>query len=348
MKNRLQKAVHMTDRITLAASGDSFDIDHGETILAAALRHGIVIPHNCRNGFCGSCMGKLVNGRVSYDDEQALKGIDAEQRAQGYVLCCRAMAESDIEIDIQTIDAAADIEIKTLPARVRRLERMAHDVMLVELSLPPHESLRFHAGQYLDVLLPDGRRRSFSMANSPYQADVIELHVRQVPGGDFTGRVFNELKEKDMLRVQGPFGTFFMPEHSRRPAILIAGGTGFAPIKSMLEKIRMDGCERPLHLFWGARTERDLYQDGLLREWLQQLECLQYTPVLSEADSSWSGKTGLVHEAVLADYPDLEGFEIYASGPPPMIDAIKQSFPAAGMHADDLFYDAFDYAIDGR
>jgi CDP-4-dehydro-6-deoxyglucose reductase len=339
----------MTDKVELVNDYRRFDTETGENILSAALRQGIVIPHNCRNGFCGSCMGVLHSGEVEYEGEERPRALSEQKEKEGFILCCKAITKGDIQLEVETIDAVADIEIKTLPCRVNRLEKLADDVMLVELKLPPHEKFEFRAGQYLDFLLRDGRRRSFSMANSPSSTGLIELHIREVPGGFFTGQVFNEIKEKDMLRIQGPFGTFIMRDDSSRPAILIAGGTGFAPLKSMLERVREGGCDRPLHLYWGARASRDLYFDEELEQWKEELDCLSYTPVLSEPDAvdGWSGAIGWVHEAVLADFSELQGFDVYASGPPPMINAIQQSFPENGLEQGHFYFDSFEYASDG-
>jgi CDP-4-dehydro-6-deoxyglucose reductase len=339
----------MTDKVKLVNDSRSFNTQTGENILSAGLRQGIVIPHNCRNGFCGSCMGLLHSGQVEYEGDEKPRALTEDQEKAGYVLCCQAHTKDDIELEVETIDAVADIEIKTLPCRVNRLEKMADDVMLVELKLPPHEKFIFHAGQYLDFLLRDGRRRSFSMANPPSSDGVIELHIREVPGGFFTGQVFNEMKEKDMLRIQGPFGTFLLRDDSSRPVIMIAGGTGFAPLKSMLEGVRAQGCDRPIHLYWGARAARDLYFDKQLKQWIEELDCLTYTPVLSEphASDKWTGAKGWVHEKVMEDFPDLQGVDVYASGPPPMVNAIQKSFPLVGLQQGHLYFDSFEYANDG-
>jgi len=337
----------MTDRIELVNDNRSFDVEEGEKILSAALRQGIVIPHNCRNGICGSCMGLLHSGVVDHGEDQP-RALSEEKELQGYMLCCKAVAKSDLRLQVETIDALVDIEIKTLPCRIKKLQKLAEDVMLLELKLPPHEKFEFRAGQYIDFLLPGGKRRSFSMANSPVDNETIQLHIRHVPGGKFTSRVFEELNEKDMLRIQGPLGTF-ITRGIDRPAVLIAGGTGLAPLKSMLEVVREQGCDRPLHLYWGARAKKDLYFDSQLLQWAKELDCLNYTPVLSEPDSSddWRGKTGWVHEAVLADFPDLSGVDVYASGPPPMVSAIQLSFPDQGLEQGRLYFDSFEYANDG-
>lgn len=342
------KCKFMTDRVDLVNDNRSFDTEKGENILSAALRQGIVIPHNCRSGICGSCMGLLHSGKVDHGTHR-LPALSKEKEQQGYVLCCKAKTKTNIRLQVETIDAVANIEIKTLTCRVKHMQKLADDVMLLELKLPPHEKFEFCAGQYLDFLLPATKRRSFSLAHSPTNSETIQLHIRHVPGGAFTGKVFNEMKVKDLLRIQGPFGTFIMRDHSR-PAILIAGGTGLAPLKSMLEVVREHGCERPLHLYWGVRARKDLYFDGQLKQWDKDLDCLYYTPVLSEPDAAddWQGVRGWVHEAVIADFPDLAGLDVYASGPPPMINAIQQSFPGQGLEQGRLYFDSFEYSNDGE
>lgn len=337
----------MTHTIRLTNSEVSYPAGEDEDLLAAALRNGIIIPHNCRNGFCGSCRGRIVSGDVD-PGEVREEVISATEQGQGYILCCQARPRSDIELEIETIDALADIEIKTLPTRIRRLERLSEDVMRMVLTLPPNESLQFHAGQYIDVLMRDGRRRSFSMASAPGRGNELEFHIRKVPGGAFTTQLFEELKEKDMLRIQGPFGTFYLRD-SERPAILIGGGTGLAPLKSMLEEVMEQGCDRPLHLFWGARSRSDLYLHDEVEHWARELGCLSYTPVLSDpaAEDDWHGETGWVHEAVLRHYPDLTGYDVYASGPPPMIDAIQLVFPIHDLEEGRLYFDSFEYTNDG-
>jgi CDP-4-dehydro-6-deoxyglucose reductase len=339
----------MTDKVKLVNDGRTFNTEAGENILSAGLRQGIVIPHNCRNGFCGSCMGVLRSGTVEYEEGEKPRALTVEKESEGYVLCCQAHTKGDIELEVDTIDAVADIEIKTLPCKVKRLDKLADDVMLLELKLPPHEEFDFISGQYLDILLRDGRRRSFSMANKAAAKGAIELHIREVPGGYFTGQVFNEMKEKDMLRIQGPFGTFILRDDSSNPVVMIAGGTGFAPLKSMLEGVREKGCSRPIHLYCGARAASDLYFDKQLQQWLEELDCLSYTPVLSESQKGddWAGATGWVHEKVIQDYPNLAGLDVYASGPPPMINAIQESFPQHGLEAGHLYFDSFEYANDG-
>lgn len=338
-----------TYTIRIQASGREFTVTEGETVLAGALRHGVVLPYSCRSGTCGTCKGKVVSGAVDYGVYED-KALTPAERAAGKALFCQARPLGDLVIDAREIAAAADVEIKTLPCRVIKMERAADDVMVLSLKLPQQERFRFLAGQYIDILLRDGSRRSFSLANAPQQDDVIDIHVRRVPDGKFTGHVFTGLKEKDLLRFRGPLGTFFLraddAPQADVPALLIAGGTGFAPIKSMVEDAQARGIKRPLHFYWGARGPQDLYMHDLALRWQRELPDFRYTPVLSDAGGAhaWNGRTGWVHEAVMADYSSLQGVAVYASGPPPMIEAIRTHFPPRGLDPQRLYYDSFEFA----
>ncbi len=335
----------MSFKVRIESSGREFTVEDKETVLVAALRQGVTLAYSCRNGDCGTCKGKIVSGRVDYGDysEQAMS--DAEKQA-GAVLLCQALPLSDLVLQAREIAAAKDIPIRMLPCRVARMDKLAHDVMRLWLKLPEGQRLQFLAGQYVDILLPGNQRRSFSLATAPHADELLQLHVRHVPGGLFSEQVFTKMKEKDLLRFQGPLGTFFLREDSDRPAILVAGGTGFAPIKGILEHAFAQGMKRPLHLYWGARAPRDLYLHELPLEWARQYPHFKYTPVMSEPSPAdqWSGRIGWVHAAVVADYADLSGYEVYASGPPPMIQALKQAAKAHGLPDDCLYYDSFEHA----
>lgn len=336
----------MPYQVTLKNSGHQFQVAEYETILDAALREkGSVLPYGCRNGTCGSCMGTILSGEVVYPDGRP-PALSEREEAEGKALLCQARPRSDLVIEAREVKSGQDLPVKILPCRVERRELLAPDVMRLYLKPPSAERLQFLAGQYVDILLADGRRRGFSLANAPHADELLELHVRHVPGGFFTDYVFNKMKDKALLRFQGPLGTFFLREESSRPIILMGGGTGFAPLKGILEHAFHIGLDRSLHLYWGARARIDLYLDELPRQWEKERPNFRYTPVLSEPrpEDDWTGRTGWVHEAVVADYPDLSGYEAYMSGPPAMIDAAKSAFAARGLPENQLFYDSFDYS----
>lgn len=337
----------MSYRIRILPSGHEFSAEPDEPLLDAALRQGITLPYGCRNGTCAACVGKVVEGEVSYPDGQPPALSDAEA-ATGQALLCQARAGSDCEIEAREIDQARDIVVRTLPIRVAAIEPVAHDVTVLRLKLPAAERLQFLAGQYIDLLLRDGRRRSFSLANPPHDDEQLELHVRKIPGGRFSDRLLGDLGEKSLLRFEGPHGTFFLREDSDKPIILMAGGTGFAPIKSVVEHAIAADIGRPMDLFWGVRAKRDLYMDELARKWADEHDHIRYTPVLSEPDAAdqWTGETGFVHDAVVRAHPDLSGHQVYMCGPPPMIEAGRSAFRDAGLPRDELFFDSFDYASD--
>lgn len=335
----------MSFKVRIEPSGHDIEAEVGETLLDAALRQGFVLPYSCRGGSCGTCKGRLLSGQVDYAGHDT-PALSEQEKSQGLALFCRAQPLSDLVIEAQEISAAKGIVIKTLPCRVVDMQRPAHDVMLLSLKLPQSERLAFLAGQHIDILLRDGLRRSYSLANAPHADEFLQLHVRHVPNGLFSGQVFTCMQAKDLMRFQGPLGTFFVREESQRPIIFVAGGTGFAPIKAMIEHALQRGSQRPMHLYWGVRARRDLYQHVLPQAWAQAHAGVQYTPVLSEPlpEDAWQGRSGWVHAAVLQDYPDLGAHEVYASGPPPMIQAIKQTFVLHGLADSALYYDSFDYA----
>ena len=336
----------MKHRISLQPGDHRFDADDGQTVLEAALAAGLRLPHSCRDGVCGACKGKVLAGEVDHG-HPAGGALSAAERAAGLALFCCARPRSDLVIEARGIDRPGDIPVKRLPCRVHRLTRLADDVMRVELKLPGSEIFDFRAGQYIDILLADGQRRSFSIANAPHEHGYLELHVRRIDGGRFTGHVFETMKEKDILRLEGPLGDFWLREDSARPIVLLAGGTGFAPIKSIVDHAIHIGIRRPISLYWGARTRSGLYLDALARSWQTALPGLRYVPVLSDAPAGdgWDGRRGLVHQAVLDDFADLGGYEVYACGAPAMIEAARSSFcTTRNLDEDAFFADAFTFA----
>jgi CDP-4-dehydro-6-deoxyglucose reductase len=335
----------MTHKIHIQSSGHEFTANEKETVLAAALRQGVTLAYSCRNGDCGTCKGKLISGKVDYGTYNE-KAMSAEERRAGAALFCQAVPLSDLVIEVREISAAEGIPIRIMPCRVMKLDRLAPDVMQLSLKLAEGQRLQFLAGQYIDILLSGNQRRSFSLATASHADALLQLHIRHVPGGLFSEGVFTKMKERDLLRFQGPLGTFFLREESDRPVILVAGGTGFAPIKSILEHAFAAGIKRTMHLYWGVRAQRDLYLHDLPQAWAREHVHFHYTPVLSQplSEDHWSGRTGWVHEAVMADHPDLSRHEVYASGPPPMIEALKKAVKAHGLPGDRLYYDSFEHA----
>jgi CDP-4-dehydro-6-deoxyglucose reductase len=340
----------MPHQITIQPSGHRFTAEEEETILDAALREGFALPYGCRNGACGACKGKVVSGQIDYGIYQH-NALKDEEIAQGRALFCCAKPLSDMTIEIKEIGAARDIMVKTLPCRVETLEKRADDVMLVRIKLPANERLQFLAGQYIDFQLKDGKSRSYSLANPPHDDALLELHIRHVPGGLFTNQVFSTLKERDILRLKGPLGSFFIREDSDKPMIFVAGGTGFAPIKGMLEHAFAEHTGRELVLYWGVRSLKDLYMAELPMQWMAGHPNFSFIPVLSNPESAdqWQGRTGFVHQAVLADFDDLSGYQVYACGAPAMVDSARDAFTRTrGLPEDEFFADSFVYAVDAE
>lgn len=330
--------VRLTDRPI------SFQVDDGESILAAGLRAGLTLPFGCQSGGCGSCRVRKAEGEVRHVSEPAALS-DAEREA-GYVLMCVAEPCTDVALELHQPLEMDAIRPRKLPVRVARREMLSPDVLGLWLQTPPVNPLNWVPGQYIDVLLDGGRRRSFSIANAPAGDGMLELHLRHVAGGEFVEWAMHEMPERAMLRIEGPLGAFYLREDSDRPILLMAGGTGYAPARAILQRYLARRITRPLHFYWGARGRADLYQHDEIRAWADEHPSLDYTPVLSEPDPDWDGATGFVHEAVLRDYPDQRVREVYMSGPPPMVQAGKRAFVAAGLDADHLFYDSFDYAFE--
>lgn len=330
----------MTFDTTIHPSNHRFEIQEGETVLDAALAHGYTLPYSCRNGACGVCKGKILQGAVDYGNHQAYALSDAE-KAAGLALFCCAKPKSDLVIESHEVTTGDEIQVKTLPCRVQKMVKAADDVMVLYLKLPANERLQFLAGQYIDILQKDGKPRSFSLANAPHDDEFLQLHIRNIAGGAFTQHVFNEMKERDILRIKGPLGTFFLREDSDKPIIFIASGTGFAPVKAIIEHALQLGIKRPMHFYWGARKQVDLYMLDKAREWEQR--GIKFTPVIS--DEAWAGRTGFVHQAVVDDYADLSGHQVYACGAPVVVEAAHRDLTArCKLPNAEFFSDAFTFS----
>ena len=333
----------MTFQTTIQPSGHNFPIETHETILEAALKHGYTLPYSCRDGVCGVCKGKVVQGQVDYGQHLAGTLTDAE-KAAGMALFCCAKPLSDLLIECREVSAVSDIPVRTMPCRVQKMERLAEDVMVLQLKLPANERLQFLAGQYVNILQKDQKPRSFSLANAPHNDEFLELHIRNVAGGVFTRHVFNTMKERDILRFNGPLGTFFLREDSDKPIIFVASGTGFAPIKSIIEHALHIGLQRPMHFYWGGRKLADLYMLEKAKQW--ESSGIRFIPVLSEAlpEDAWQGRIGFVHQTVLDDYRDLSAHEVYVCGAPVVVEAAHRDFTAQrGLPNEAFFSDAFTF-----
>ena len=342
----------MSYQITLKSSGKQFTTNPDETILEAALRQGINLPYGCKNGACGSCKGKVVEGQVQHGQhsENALNKAD---ETAGAILFCCAHPQSDLVIEAREVQGAGDIAIRKVPCRVNSINKPSTDVAILKLQLPAAERFQFLAGQYLEFLLKDGQRRAYSIANAPDQEGPLELHIRHLPGGLFTDFVFGAitpaLKEKDILRFEGPLGSFFLREDSKKPIIFLAAGTGFAPIKSIIEQMQSKKIHRPIELYWGGRRPSDLYLNDLCKTWGKDIPNFKYIPVISDGlpEDAWHGRTGFVHQAVIDDHPNLKDFQVYACGAPVMVNAARNDFSAqCHLPEEEFFADSFTSAAD--
>lgn len=359
-----------TFRIRIEPSEREFTALPDEAILAAGIRQGIGLPYGCKDGACGSCKCKLLAGQVAHGPHQS-KALSAEEEAAGFVLTCCAVAQTDVVLESRQVTQAGAFPIKKMPARISLLEKKSPDVMLVRLQLPANDALQYHAGQYVEFILRDGARRSYSMANAPHLAGAmtttagaatpaaasapvapsngIELHIRHMPGGKFTDHVFSAMKEKEILRVEGPYGSFYLREESTKPMILLASGTGFAPIKALIEHMQFKAINRPTTLYWGGRRPHDLYMDEWVKARVAEMPHLQYVPVVSNAlpEDGWTGRTGFVHQAVLDDHPTLAGHQVYACGAPIVVDSAKAAYLGhRGLPEDEFYADSFTTEAD--
>jgi CDP-4-dehydro-6-deoxyglucose reductase, E3 len=340
----------MSFTVTVQPSGRVFSVDRDEPILSAAIRQGVGLPYGCKDGACGSCKSKLLEGRVIHGVHQS-KALSAEEEAAGWILTCQAAPQTDVVVEARTVPGAGEFPIRKMPSRVTTITKPAPDVAILQMQLPANDKLQYHAGQYVEFILRDGSRRSYSMANAPHTQDDkpgIELHLRHLPGGKFTDHVFGAMKEKDILRMEGPFGSFFLRE-SDKPMILLASGTGFAPIKAIIEHLQHTKSERHAELYWGCRGKADLYLHDWALHAAAAMPNLTYIPVLSEPkpDDAWTGRTGFVHQAVMHDHPSLMNHQVYACGAPIMVETAKHDFVVKSGLPDDEFYaDSFTSEAD--
>ncbi len=337
-----------TFQVPVQPSGRAFSANADEFLLGAAIRQGIGLPYGCKDGACGSCKCRKLSGEVQHRAHQS-KALSAEEEAAGYVLTCSAIALSDVVLESRQVTDESAFPVKKMPSRVLSLEKKSHDVMVVRLQLPANDVMRYHAGQYIEFILRDGARRSYSMANAPHNGPGVELHIRHMPGGKFTDHVFGAMKEKEILRVEGPYGSFYLREDSSKPMVLLASGTGFAPIKAVIEHMQYKGIAREAVLYWGGRRPVDLYLDEWVRAKCAEMGNLKYVPVISNAlpEDNWTGRTGFVHKAVMEDFPDLSGHQVYACGAPIVVDSARKEYvEQCRLPAEEFYADSFTTEAD--
>ena len=341
----------MTFNVTVMPANLSFDVARDEAILPAAIRAGVGLPYGCRDGACGSCKSRLLQGRVIHGAHQ-LKALTAAEEEAGLVLTCCATPQTDCVVEARSVPGAGDYPITRMPVRVAAMHKAAPDVVMMKLQLPANQAFRYRAGQYLEFILRDGARRSYSMASAPHtlgSPPMVELHLRHMPGGKFTDHVFTAMKDKEILRAEGPFGSFFLREESDKPIVLLASGTGFAPVKAIIEHMQHKGITRPAVLYWGGRRPRDLYMLEWCRRMAHEMPNLRFVPVVSDAlpEDDWRGRSGFVHMAAMHDLPDLSGHQVYACGAPIVVDSAQRDFVArCGLPEAEFYADAFTSEAD--
>jgi len=329
----------MSFKTTILPSNHTFPVGKDETVLEAALEHGYTLPYSCRNGACGVCKGKILEGSVDYGKAQAFV-LSEEEKAAGFALFCCATPLTDLVVESHEVTSTQEIVVKTLPCRVERMEKLTEEVMALYLKLPTNERLQFLSGQYIDILQKEGKPRSFSLANAPHADELLELHIRNIAGGEFTHHVFNGMKPRDILRIKGPLGKFFLHEDNPKPIVFVASGTGFAPVKAIIEHALHIGFKREMHFYWGVRKQSDFYMLDKAHDW--EARGIKFTPVVSE--EKWDGRTGFVHQAVLDDFKDLSGYAVYACGAPVVVEAAHREFTTQrGLSNDSFYSDVFTY-----
>ena len=346
--------MELSYQVELKTSGKKFSVEADETVLEAALRQSINLPYGCKNGACGSCKGRLLTGKITHGDHSQSALSPADETAGATLLCC-AHPQTDLLIEVREVQGGGDIPVRKVPCRINTIKFASDDVAILQLQLPASERFQFLAGQYLEFLLKDNKRRAYSIASAPHEEGPVELHIRHLPGGLFTDPLFGQtadgkqIKEKDILRFEGPLGSFFLREDSKKPIIFLASGTGFAPIKAMLTSIQNKKIDREIHFYWGGRRPKDLYMDSLCQEFTHTIPGFHYIPVISEAlpEDGWQGRTGFVHRAVMHDFSDLSSYQVYACGAPIVIAAARTDFvKECRLPEEEFFADSFTSEAD--
>jgi len=329
----------MTVTVFVRQHGEPVAVSEGETILEAALQQGVPYPHGCRSGNCGACKSRLESGEVDLAAYSEF-ALSEEERAEGLILACRAMPWSDAVVSWLESDEVVLHPERRLTCRVVGLAAMTHDIVGVRLAIESGGPFTFSAGQYASLRFGDLPARDYSMANRPDES-VLEFHVRRMGPGSVSAHVSERLRVGDVVTVQGPLGTSYLRDKHTGPVIAIAGGSGLAPIKSIIDAALHQGMRQPMRLYFGARDERDIYLEDHFRALAAQHPNFRFIPVLSASSGTTARRGGLVHEAAAADLADLDGATAYLAGPPPMVEAATALLLERGVARSDIHADAF-------
>lgn len=325
-------------KVHLSQPGRTVEVDEGQTLLGAALAAGIQYPHGCRSGRCGACKSRLIAGQVDLLPHTPFS-LSPEEKASGLILACRALPRSDATVAwLGDEDEVADLPVGRFAGEIVSVENATHDIKRILIRLDRRGDFSFKAGQYARLAIPGVPKRDYSMASRP-DHPLLEFHIRRVPGGVASERIASTAASGLRLEVEGPFGSAFLREKHKGPILGVAGGSGLAPVKAIVETALASGSRQPIHVYFGARTERDLYMTGRFAELAEEHANLRFMPVLSEGGSG--RRNGFVSDAVAADLDDLDGWKIYMAGPPAMIDAAAPMLAARGAQAADIHADVF-------
>lgn len=337
----MQYTVHIKPK------GYNLTVKAGETVLAAALRQGFNFPHDCQNGVCGTCKGRLLEGQVEYD-EPLLAALTEAEREAGYALFCSAKPVSDLVIHVEGVLGPEQLPVKKLNYKIQILEQLTPTIYRVILQPPLEDHIYYRAGQYFEILHRDTSPQPFSIANAPLGDNKsLEIHIRSRPDNLSMEELISEMKTVGELRINGPLGNCILRREPAYPMIFAAGGTGIAPLKAIIEQALAEGVKQPIYLYWGVRILSDFYLQALITRWAKYLPNFHYIPILSGKDelNKWKGRTGWVHEAIIQDHPNLEHFHIYASGPTEMVYAALHAFKSHGLNRALMYSDVLDYAL---
>lgn len=332
----------MSHLVLIKPSSLRLVVNEDETVLDAALREGFHFPHDCYSGICGACRGRVLEGQVCYQDAMLPSGLTSDEQAEGEALFCSAMPKTDLIIEVENVLDPLQTKLQTVSYQIMSAELLTGHVYRVMLQAMTEQPLRYRAGQYIEILCDHEMGRPFSIANAPLGEGEIELHVRYVADNPYLEEVMAAITARGQMQLRGPFGHCLYHREPALPTIFLAAGTGFAPIKAIIEQALSEGVTQPMYLYWGARTQDDLYLHELAQQWEKYIPQFHYIPVLSASLPSdhWQGRTGWVHHAALADHENFADFQVYAAGPAAMVYAAYEALQARGLKKARMYSDA--------